>query len=154
FGCCGVEDKHRPVKQAGSVPPPRRRRGGRPARIAAAPRLLYGVQKGGALGPSRLTESFPRRFSDARAAVSAIAELYERNTTMLREAFVAFAKGEAFTRRIRAHYPYVKIAPDHLPDVDPRAAYGFLPDPGTYATTVTRPDIFGRYLEEQIRLLV
>src|SRR5262245_41936793 len=97
---------------------------------------------------------YPKRFRDARAAVAAIAELYERNTTALRESFIAFTKGEPYSARVRTFYPYVRIAPDHLPEMDPRAAYGFLPDPGIYATTVTRPDIFGRYLEEQLGLLI
>ena len=74
-------------------------------------------------------QDFPRQFDDAKAAVAAIAELYERNTTMLREAFIAFTKGETFTSRVRAYYPVVRIAADSLPDIDPRAAYGFLPTP-------------------------
>ena len=111
--------------------------------------------KGRAARGLRLVQrSFPRRYRDAKAAVAAIRELYERNTTQLREAFVAFTKGEPFARRARAHYPYVRIEADTLPDIDPRAAYGFLPDIGIYETTVTRPDIFGRYLEEQLALLI
>jgi AMP nucleosidase len=101
-----------------------------------------------------VTKSFPRRYREAKAAVLAISDLYVSNTAFLREAFVAFTKGERFERRVRAFYPYVRIAADTLPDVDPRAAFGFLPDPGAYSTTATRPDIFGRYLEEQLGLLV
>jgi AMP nucleosidase len=98
--------------------------------------------------------AFPQRFKDAKAAVAAVAELYERNTTRLRKAFVGFTKGETFSGRVREHYPYLRIAAASLPAIDPRAAFGFLPDPGVYETTVTRPDIFGRYLEEQIGLLL
>jgi AMP nucleosidase len=101
-----------------------------------------------------VTTKSSRRFRNAKAAVAMIAELYGRNATTLREAFQAFAKGFVFEARVRAFYPYISIAAERLPLVDPRAAYGFLPDPGVYATTVTRPDIFGRYLEEQIDLLV
>ena len=34
--------------------------------------------------------------------------------------------------------------------VDARLSYGVLLEPGTYGTTLTRPDLFGRYYEEQI----
>jgi AMP nucleosidase len=94
------------------------------------------------------------RHQDARSAVAAVAKLFDRNTGRLREAFVAFAKGQRFAERVRAFYPYVRVTAERLPDTDPRAAFGFLPDPGSYSTTVTRPDIFGRYLEEQLGLLV
>lgn len=96
----------------------------------------------------------PRRFRDAKAAVAAIADLYARNTTALRNAFLLYARGESFGRRVRRHYPYVSLTSDNPPEIDPRAAYGFIADPGVYATTVTRPDIFGRYLEEQLGLLL
>jgi AMP nucleosidase len=38
--------------------------------------------------------------------------------------------------------------------LDSRLAYGFVAGPGTYETTVTRPDLFRRYLLEQIGLLL
>src|SRR3954451_25028669 len=90
----------------------------------------------------RLAESPSRRFKDARSAVLAVSDLYERNTTRLREAFVAFTRGESFSERIRACYPFVRVTAHRLPSIDPRAAFGFLPEPGAYSTTVTRPDIF------------
>ena len=96
----------------------------------------------------------PRRFADAKAAVAAISQLYERNTGYLRDAFVEFARGETPHERRRAYYPYVSLSSARPPEMDPRMAFGFIADPGSYATTVTRPDIFGRYLEEQIGLLL
>jgi AMP nucleosidase len=36
---------------------------------------------------------------------------------------------------------------------DSRLSYGFVAGPGTYETTLTRPDLFGRYFLEQFRLL-
>jgi AMP nucleosidase len=95
-----------------------------------------------------------RIYSDADAAVAAIAEIYERNIAILREAFAAYAAGHAGPDRARAYYPFIRVSTDELPDIDPRAAYGFLPDAGVYSTTVTRPDIFGSYLREQIALLL
>src|SRR5690606_4293914 len=37
---------------------------------------------------------------------------------------------------------------------DSRLAYGFVSQPGTHETTVTRPDVFRDYLHEQIALLL
>ena len=96
----------------------------------------------------------PRRFSDAKAAVAAISELYDNNTGYLRQAFIEFSRGATPSTRMRAYYPYVHLASERPPELDPRMAYGFIADPGVYTTTVTRPDIFGRYLEEQIGLLL
>jgi hypothetical protein len=35
-----------------------------------------------------------------------------------------------------------------------RLAFGHVAEPGTYMTTVTRPDLFGNYLRQQIGLLI
>lgn len=98
--------------------------------------------------------SVARTFTDAAAAVGAITDIYQRNITTLRDAFAAYAGGETPPQRIRACYPFLRVSTDELPDIDPRAAYGFLPDAGVYSTTMTRPDIFGNYLREQIALLL
>lgn len=99
-------------------------------------------------------KSSVRTFTDETAAVSAVAEIYERNVAFLREAFAAYAEGKDFEQRVRAHYPFIRISADRVSRVDPRAAYGFLPHAGVYSTTVTRPDIFGKYLREQVRLIL
>ncbi len=95
-----------------------------------------------------------RIFTDAAEAVDAIGAIYQRNVARLREAFTAFARGADVSARVRACYPFVRASTDRLPDIDPRAAYGFLPDAGVYSTTVTRPDLFGDYLQRQIALLM
>jgi len=59
----------------------------------------------------------PRRFADAKAAVAAISELYERNTGYLRDAFVEFAKGQTPDKRLRAYYPYVSLASGRPPEM-------------------------------------
>ena len=38
--------------------------------------------------------------------------------------------------------------------IDTRLAYGHMPSPGQYATTVTRPDLFEPYLTDQLRLII
>lgn len=98
--------------------------------------------------------NFARSYTDASAAVDAISNIYRRNIATLRDAFAAYAAGDTPPQRVRACYPFLRVSTDELPDIDPRAAYGFLPDAGVYSTTVTRPDIFENYLREQISLLL
>ena len=95
-----------------------------------------------------------RTFTDAVAAMNAIAEIYERNVAYLRDAFAAYAAGKEFGEHIRAHYPFIRISADHSSRIDPRTAYGFLPHAGIYSTTVTRPDIFRKYLQEQVSMIL
>ncbi|MCB1562778.1 MAG: AMP nucleosidase [Alphaproteobacteria bacterium] len=98
--------------------------------------------------------SRPRQFKDPEQALEALTEIYEAQTAFLREQFKAFAAGELKSGHVRAFYPYVKIRTETARRRDSRLAYGFAPRPGTYATTVTRPDIFTHYYGEQIRLLI
>ncbi|MBN1240098.1 MAG: AMP nucleosidase [Gammaproteobacteria bacterium] len=94
------------------------------------------------------------RFRDAAAAVARLEEIYERNTAFLRQRFDAYATGEPFDARVRATYPFVRIATMTHARVDSRLSYGFVYGPGVYETTVTRPDLFRDYYTEQIRLLI
>ena len=41
-----------------------------------------------------------------------------------------------------------------LPVIDSRLSFGHVAEPGVYATTITRPDLFRHYLEQQISLLI
>jgi AMP nucleosidase len=93
-------------------------------------------------------------FTDARAAVARLEEIYERNTGFLRDRFEAYANGEAFATRVRAHYPFVRITTSKHARLDSRLSYGFVARPGIHETSVTRPDLFRLYLTEQIRLLM
>ena len=93
-------------------------------------------------------------FTDADAAVSRLVEIYERATSFLRDHFEAYANGQTFGTRVRAHYPFVRITTSTHARVDSRLAYGFVARPGVHQTSVTRPDLFRVYLTEQIRLLI
>jgi AMP nucleosidase len=56
---------------------------------------------------------------------------------------------------VRAVYPYVGIAVGRSDlYVDARYSYGVLLEPGVYGTTLTHPELFGRYYREQIDLLL
>ena len=93
-------------------------------------------------------------FVDAGAAVARLEEIYERNTRFLRDRFEAYVNGRAFTTRVRACYPLVRMTTATHARLDLRLAYGFVAGPGVHETSVTRPDIFRNYLTEQIELLV
>jgi AMP nucleosidase len=100
-------------------------------------------------------DPWPRKaFDDARSAVEALKLLYDRNTRFLREAFASLRESADLNRRFRAYYPEVSIATSSHAEVDTRLAYGHLPIPGHYATTITRPDLFESYLTEQFRLII
>ncbi|HYE50010.1 MAG TPA: AMP nucleosidase [Azospirillaceae bacterium] len=93
-------------------------------------------------------------FDDADAALARVQQLYDTATGHLRERFKAFATGADMPGRVRACYPFVQVRVDHEPRVDSRLAYGFVPGPGAYRATLTRPDLFDHYFREQLVLLL
>jgi AMP nucleosidase len=93
-------------------------------------------------------------FTDAGEAVAALTALYTRNAGFLRASFAALADGVDRKERYRAFYPEVGIATASFSQVDSRLAYGHLSEPGRYAATVTRPDLFESYLVAQLQLLI
>ncbi|PZO81699.1 MAG: AMP nucleosidase [Mesorhizobium amorphae] len=100
-------------------------------------------------------EPAPRQtFDDAEAAVRALQALYERNTLFLREAFASLGETPETPRRFRAFYPEASVTSVSYGNIDSRLAYGHMPTPGHYATTVTRPDLFESYLVEQFKLIM
>jgi hypothetical protein len=96
-----------------------------------------------------------RRFTDAGEAVAYLVELYDTATGFLREKFRAVVQdGGMPPARYRAFYPEIRITTTTYGQVDSRLAFGHVAEPGTYMTTVTRPDLFGNYLRQQIALLI
>jgi AMP nucleosidase len=93
-------------------------------------------------------------FTDAQEAVDALKSLYERNTAFLRDCFNDLGKGNDQQRRYRAFYPEVGVSTSSYTQIDSRLAYGHMPAPGHYATTITRPDLFESYLLDQLKLLM
>ena len=92
-------------------------------------------------------------FTDPAAAVERVHEIYEANTAYLRDCFKRFSAGENIPQRVHACYPFVRVHTEIGTRVDTRLSYGFVAGPGTYATTVTRPDLFSHYFLEQFELL-
>ena len=104
------------------------------------------------ISPERVA---PQTFTDAREAVEALKALYARNTAFLRDAFSALAQGHGDKEnRYRAFYPEVGVVTSSYSQVDSRQAYGHMPIPGHFTTTITRPDLFDNYLTEQLRIVM
>ena len=92
------------------------------------------------------------------AAVDRLAQLYAEATGALRAALDRFLAGGAppdATERARFVYPELAVtyAPDRAAPRN-RRAYAKFSTPGRYATTVTHPTEFRRYLLDQLRPLV
>lgn len=94
-------------------------------------------------------------FTDAAAAVARLEQLYEQATSFLCAEFTnCMAATDHGDQRIRAFYPEIRFTTSSFAQVDSRLSYGHVSAPGTYATTVTRPDLFRNYLTQQIALLI
>ena len=96
----------------------------------------------------------PARFSDPAAALEQIRLIYDTNVAHLRDSLQRFVNGEEPKAHVRACYPFVRLHTTTVARADSRLSYGFVAGPGTYETTVTRPDLFGDYYLEQFRLLL
>ncbi len=93
-------------------------------------------------------------FTDASAAVSYLEKLYAESTRYLCAAFSKALINGAPEGRIRAYYPEIRITTSTHARVDSRLSFGHISEPGTYAATITRPDLFANYLRQQIDLLL
>ncbi|MEL7184682.1 MAG: AMP nucleosidase, partial [Pseudomonadota bacterium] len=86
--------------------------------------------------------------------VAELCRLYEAATTYLRDSFTtAVAEGMPPCRH-RAYYPEVRITTATFARTDSRLSFGHVAEPGIYAATITRPDLFKHYLTQQIGLLL
>ncbi len=96
----------------------------------------------------------PEAFTDAKAAVARLEELYQIATTYLSDQFRRALRKGPDGHRIRAFYPEIRITTTSFAQIDSRLSFGHVAEPGVHATTVTRPDLFQNYLEQQIALLL
>ncbi|MCC5972633.1 MAG: AMP nucleosidase [Rubellimicrobium sp.] len=106
--------------------------------------------------PEMLTPALPapEEFRDPRAAVQRLCELYDASVRFLTDQFSRTLRNGPPGRRVRAFYPEVRLVTSSFGIIDSRLSFGYLAQPGSYATTITRPDLFGNYLEQQIGLLI
>ncbi len=95
-----------------------------------------------------------RHVSSGQEAVEYLRQMYDEATGFLREQFDAVLDGAPVEGRYRAYYPEIRLQTTSHAVLDSRLAFGYVPGPGMFSTTITRPDLFNGYLEEQIDLLI
>jgi AMP nucleosidase len=100
------------------------------------------------------TQITARSFNDAASALAHATTIYDMGIAHLRDSLVRFVGGEDLQQHVRACYPYLRVHTDTVARADSRLAYGFVAGPGTYETTLTRPDLFRNYYLEQFTLLL
>ncbi|MCG6903931.1 MAG: AMP nucleosidase, partial [Rhodobacter sp.] len=98
--------------------------------------------------------SGPVRFRNAAKAVDRLTQIYEQGTAFLRARFQEHVGGQMPAARYRAYYPEIRITTSSFAQIDSRLSFGHVAHPGTFATTITRPDLFRNYLIQQIELLI
>ena len=100
----------------------------------------------------------PARFTDATAALAQARLIYDQQIAHLRDAMQRFVAGEDLPGHVRACYPFVRIHTDTVvrrrSKNSARLSYGFVAGPGRYETTLTRPDLYASYYEQQFALLL
>ncbi len=95
-----------------------------------------------------------KAFRDAEAAVARLEQLYAEATEFLVRQFSDVVGKGRPSMRVRAYYPEIRLTVDSFDKIDSRLSFGHVASPGTYSTTVTRPDLFHNYLVQQISLLI
>ncbi|MEF3046058.1 AMP nucleosidase [Pseudotabrizicola sp. L79] len=93
-------------------------------------------------------------FTDPAAAVTRLEELYASATAFLAHHFSACVTKGRPPSRIRATYPEIRLTVASHTKTDTRLSFGHVAAPGTYTTTITRPDLFRHYLIQQLGLLI
>jgi AMP nucleosidase len=96
----------------------------------------------------------PARYDDAAAALAQVQAIYRTSVEHLRGALQRFVAGEDDGRHVRACYPFVRVRTATVARADSRLSYGFVAGPGSFETTLTRPDLFASYYLQQFRLLL
>ncbi len=93
-------------------------------------------------------------FTDAAQAVARLQQLYAEACTFLSRNFSQHVLGAQPETRFRAYYPEIRLTTTSHARTDTRLSFGHVAGPGTYATTITRPDLFHNYLLQQIGILL
>ncbi|PZX11825.1 AMP nucleosidase [Palleronia aestuarii] len=96
----------------------------------------------------------PEAFTDPAAAVRRLREIYDIATAFLCEHFAGALSGGRPEARFRAFYPEIRLTTTSYVSADSRLSFGHVVEPGTYSTTITRPDLFANYLHQQMKLLI
>ena len=103
------------------------------------------------LSPPRLET---QAFTDPAAAWAHIAHIYHRNCDFIRNHLNGLTTGTIPAGRVRACYPQVEVRSTSYSKHESTLPYGYLHSPGIYRTTVTAPDLFQGYLQEQFEVIL
>lgn len=95
-----------------------------------------------------------KSFKTPEEAFKYVQTIYTAHVEFLRDSFEEFVGQKTIKNRVRAFYPYARISTKYARRADTRLSFGFAPHPGTYSTTLTRPDIFQNYYQEQFRQII
>ena len=96
-------------------------------------------------------------YMDASEAVNAIEAIYNKNSSLIRDAFHRLLEGAEVPESLLAEATYSYVGIQVLSkdlNLDARLSYGVVVEAGVYGGTITRLDIFKDYYLEQIRLLI
>lgn len=96
----------------------------------------------------------PQTYSDPARAVDRLIEIYQRNTSFLRDSFKRYLAGDLPANKHRACYPEIRFRNDTYARVTSRMSYGHVSQPGLYSTTITQPQLFRGYLRHQLELMI
>jgi AMP nucleosidase len=100
----------------------------------------------------------PQKFRSAALALAQVQSIYAQSITHLRACMQAFVAGDDSLGHVRAFYPLVRLHTDTVSRTGKAEgaglSYGFVAGPGRFETTLTRPDLYGRYYLEQFQLLL
>ena len=103
------------------------------------------------ISPPRLET---KSFTDPAKAWEHLAFIYSRNTSFIRDHLDALAKGRVPAGRVRACYPQVEVRSTSYSKHESTLPYGYLHTPGLYRTTVTAPQLFKGYFQEQFEVIL
>lgn len=96
----------------------------------------------------------PQVCDTPEAALRQVRAIYDAGLAHLHHWLDSFIRGDLPTARVRAFYPAVRVRVGTAVRPDSRLAFGYVAGPGSYETTLTRPELFAGYLLEQFRLVM
>ncbi|MBU1306131.1 MAG: AMP nucleosidase, partial [Alphaproteobacteria bacterium] len=103
------------------------------------------------ISPPRLDT---KSFTEPAEAWGYLAEIYHRNTGFIRSHLASLAKGIVPPGQVRACYPQIEVRSTSYSRSESTLPYGFLHTPGIYRTTVTAPDLFRNYFQDQFAVIL
>jgi len=93
-------------------------------------------------------------FTDAKQAVQRLAQIYDTNVKFIAHHYQAFCNGFEIPEKVHACYPEIRVTVDKYKKINPAISHGFVDTTGVYATTITRPDLYALYLEDQLSRII